>query len=117
MRIWRTNSSYPAFSDAPGDELCLQVPRNQRKCQQGAPFLHRRAQVGPGENVALGIRTQQTSGTCGASVNRALVRELARNLLESKKREAKEGATRRDVMSLLGMLNVFPMGQGGSAYN
>ena len=46
--------------------------------------------------------------------NRALVRELARDLVESKKREAKEGATRGDIMSLLGTFNKVSMGQVSS---
>jgi len=49
--------------------------------------------------------------------NRALVRELARNLLESKKSEVKEGATRGDIMSLLGMHDAFSMGLGRSAHH
>ena len=39
--------------------------------------------------------------------NRALVRELARNLVESKKKEAKEGVLRGDIMSLLGLSNAI----------
>lgn len=49
--------------------------------------------------------------------NRALVRELARDLVESKKREVKEGAIRGDIMSLLSMGNAFSMGLSRSAHH
>ena len=49
--------------------------------------------------------------------NRELVRELARNLVESKKSEVKKGTTRGDIMSLLGMHNAFSMGLDRSAHH
>ena len=47
------------------------------------------------------------------SKNRALVREFARSLVESKKKEVKDGITRADVMSLLGMLDVLSIRLNG----
>lgn len=45
-----------------------------------------------------------------------MLQALARNLIESKRKEVKEGVTRGDVMSLLGMMNAFSAGLGGPAH-
>ena len=39
--------------------------------------------------------------------NRSMVRELARNLVESKKKDVEDEVSRGDVMSLLGALSDF----------
>ena len=48
--------------------------------------------------------------------NRTLVHELARNLVESKKKEMKDGVARADVMSLLGTLDVLSTWLGRLAH-
>ena len=48
--------------------------------------------------------------------NRLMLQALARNLIESKRKEVKEGVTRGDVMSLLGMMNAFSAGLGVPAH-
>ena len=49
--------------------------------------------------------------------NGGLVRKFARNLLGSKKKEAKEGDTQRDIMNLLGMINASSVILGLSAHH